>query len=44
MTGDAWEEDPGCYLDDETIGVAPGAERVPVQAYKGKGVTWARSA
>ena len=44
MTGDAWEEDPGCYLDDATIGVAPGAERVPVQAYTAKGVTWARSA
>jgi len=22
-TGDAWAEDPGCYLDDEEIGVAP---------------------
>ncbi len=43
MTGDAWEEDPGCYLDDAEIGVAPGGARVPVQAYTAKGVTWARS-
>jgi hypothetical protein len=43
MTGDAWEEDPGCYLTDEEIGVAPGAERVPVLAYRGKGVTWLRA-
>jgi MoaA/NifB/PqqE/SkfB family radical SAM enzyme len=27
LTGDAWAEDPGCYLDDEEIGVAPGRER-----------------
>ena len=44
MTGDAWEEDPGCYLTDEEIGVAPGGERVPVQPYTAKGVTWVRSA
>jgi heme d1 biosynthesis radical SAM protein NirJ len=28
LTGDPWQEDPGCYLDDEEIGVAPGSERV----------------
>jgi len=44
MTGDAWEEDPGCYLEDAEIGVEPGAERVPLQPYTAKGVTWARSA
>jgi heme d1 biosynthesis radical SAM protein NirJ len=43
LTGDAWEEDPGCYLTDEEIGVASG-ERVPVLPYRGKGVTWQRSA
>jgi heme d1 biosynthesis protein len=44
LTGDAWEEDPGCYLTDEEIGVAAGGERVPVLPYRGKGVTWVRSA
>ena len=43
MTGDPWEEDPGCYLTDEEIGVAPGRERVPVLPYRGKGVTWLRA-
>jgi heme d1 biosynthesis radical SAM protein NirJ len=43
VTGDAWEEDPGCYLDDAEIGVAPGGERVPVQPYTAKGVMWARN-
>ena len=28
VTGDVWQEDPGCYLDDEEIGIAPGGERV----------------
>jgi MoaA/NifB/PqqE/SkfB family radical SAM enzyme len=23
-TGDAWAEDPGCYLDDEEIGIVTG--------------------
>ena len=43
MTGDPWEEDPGCYLTDEEIGVAPGGERVPVLPYRGKDVTWLRA-
>ena len=43
LTGDAWEEDPGCYLTDEEIGVAAG-ERVPVLPYRGKSVKWMRSA
>jgi len=42
LTGDAWEEDPGCYLTDEEIGVAPGAERVPVLPYRGRKVMWQR--
>jgi len=43
LTGDAWEEDPGCYLTDKEIGVGAG-ERVPVLPYQGKGVKWQRSA
>jgi heme d1 biosynthesis radical SAM protein NirJ len=42
LTGDAWEEDPGCYLSDEEIGVTSGDERVPVLPYRGKAVTWVR--
>ena len=33
LTGDAWEEDPGCYLEDEEIGVGPGRERVKLKPY-----------
>ena len=28
LSGDAWEEDPACYLDDEEIGVEPGGARL----------------
>ncbi len=28
LTGDAWQEDPACYLDDEEIGVEGGGERL----------------
>ena len=31
--GDAWAEDPACYLDDEELGIAPGRERAPVKPY-----------
>lgn len=44
LTGDAWEEDPGCYLEDEEIGIAPGGARIPVQPYRGKEITWVRPA
>jgi heme d1 biosynthesis radical SAM protein NirJ len=27
LTGDAWEEDPACYLNDDEIGVEAGTER-----------------
>lgn len=27
LTGDAWAEDPGCYLEDSEVGVAMDAER-----------------
>jgi heme d1 biosynthesis radical SAM protein NirJ len=33
LTGDPWAEDPGCYLEDEEIGVAPGGERLTVSPY-----------
>lgn len=34
VTGDAWAEDPGCYLDDEEIGLEEGAmKRVEVTSY-----------
>jgi len=32
LTGDAWAEDPGCYLDDQE-NVAPGGERLTVSPY-----------
>ncbi|MBI4742005.1 MAG: heme d1 biosynthesis radical SAM protein NirJ [Betaproteobacteria bacterium] len=34
LTGDPWAEDPGCYLEDEEIGVAPGGERLTVTPYR----------
>jgi heme d1 biosynthesis radical SAM protein NirJ len=36
VTGDPWAEDPGCYLDDEEIGVASGTARVTVTPFAGK--------
>jgi heme d1 biosynthesis radical SAM protein NirJ len=33
LTGDPWEEDPGCYLDDDEIGVAADRERLTVTPY-----------
>ena len=33
LTGDPWQEDPACYLDDEEIGVAPGRERLTLTPY-----------
>ena len=35
LTGDAWEEDPACYLSDQEIGVAPAA-RVELTPHRGK--------
>ncbi|OHC72801.1 MAG: heme d1 biosynthesis radical SAM protein NirJ [Rhodospirillales bacterium RIFCSPLOWO2_01_FULL_65_14] len=34
LSGDAWAEDPGCYLTDAEIGVAPGGERLIVSPYR----------
>jgi heme d1 biosynthesis radical SAM protein NirJ len=31
--GDAWAEDPACYLDDDELGIAPGRARAPVRPY-----------
>ena len=31
--GDAWAEDPACYLDDDELGIAPGRTRAPVKPY-----------
>ncbi len=36
LTGDPWQEDPACYLDDEEIGIAPGRERIPVTPYSSR--------
>ena len=36
LTGDAWQEDPACYLDDEEIGVAPGRERVALRPFSAR--------
>ncbi len=36
VTGDAWGEDPACYLSDEEIGIEAGAERVKVTPYRSR--------
>ena len=36
VTGDAWAEDPGCYLDDNEIGVGAGAPRLEVTPFTGR--------
>jgi heme d1 biosynthesis radical SAM protein NirJ len=33
LTGDAWQEDPGCYLTDEEIGVANATGRIALTPY-----------
>lgn len=33
LTGDAWQEDPACYLDDEEIGVNESHERLQVTPF-----------
>jgi heme d1 biosynthesis radical SAM protein NirJ len=34
LTGDPWQEDPGCYLDDSEIGVDAVHERVKMTPYR----------
>ena len=33
LTGDAWQEDPACYLSDEEIGIATDRERLKVTPF-----------
>ncbi len=33
LTGDAWAEDPGCYLDDDELGIVGDYERVKMKPY-----------
>ncbi len=33
LTGDAWQEDPACYLDDEEIGLTQPSERLKLTPY-----------
>lgn len=33
LSGDAWQEDPGCYLTDAEIGVSGGGERLKVTPF-----------
>ena len=33
LTGDAWQEDPACYLSDEEIGIATARERLKVTPF-----------
>ncbi|BAM92781.1 hypothetical protein S58_68140 [Bradyrhizobium oligotrophicum S58] len=35
ITGDAWAEDPGCYLTDAEIGLAGPVDRVKTSLYRG---------
>ena len=34
VSGNAWAEDPGCYLDDDEIGLIDGAARLEVTPFK----------
>ena len=34
LTGDAWDEDPACYLTDEEIGVEAGGPRLKVVPWR----------
>lgn len=33
ITGDPWAEDPGCYLDDDELGIRAGGQRVAVTPF-----------
>jgi len=35
LTGDAWAEDPACYITDEEIGIEAGADRLKVTPFRG---------
>jgi heme d1 biosynthesis radical SAM protein NirJ len=34
LTGDAWEEDPACYLTDDELGMLPEERRVTLRPYR----------
>jgi hypothetical protein len=34
LTGDAWAEDPSCYLSDTEIGLAEESDRLEVTPFK----------
>ena len=34
ITGDPWEEDPGCYLSDAELGLAEAERRVVLTPYR----------
>ena len=34
LTGDPWDEDPGCYLTDEELGIEGGSERLKLRPYE----------
>ena len=34
LTGDPWQEDPGCYLTDAEIGVTDGGDRVQMRPFR----------
>jgi heme d1 biosynthesis radical SAM protein NirJ len=36
LTGNPWAEDPGCYLDDAEIGIAPGTPRLALTPFRGR--------
>lgn len=38
LTGDPWAEDPGCYLDDEEIGISGSRDRLVVTPYSRRAV------
>jgi len=44
VSGDPWQEDPGCYLDDAEIGVNNGAERLLTTPYNSRPGAQGRSA
>ena len=36
LTGDPWAEDPGCYLNDDEVGVSGHAQRVQLTPFTGR--------
>lgn len=38
LTGNPWEEDPGCYLTDQEIGLDTAGERLQLRPYEGRSI------